>query len=118
MDRPLFTPPLKTRFAQNITEAQDEVAGSEALFEQVYVDMGALRARISRALQTRDQIALSALLDEYPLEQGLAELVAYLSLAAEDGRALIDDARTQTVVWTDARGLNLRASLPMVIFSR
>lgn len=118
MDRPLFTPPLKARFVQNITEAQDEVAGSDALFEQVYVDTAVLRARIRRALQTRDQIALTALLDEYPLEQGLAELVAYLSLAAEDERALIDDSCTQTVVWTDARGLDLRASLPTVIFSR
>lgn len=118
MDRPLFTPPLKALFAQNVTEAQDEAAGSDALFGQVYVDKAALRARIRRALQTRDQIALTTLLDEYPLEQGLAELVAYLSLAAEDERALIDDAHTQTVAWTDARGLDLRASLPMVIFSR
>lgn len=118
MDRPLFTPPLKASFAQNVTEAQDEAAGSEALFEQVYVDKAALRLRIRRALQTRDQIALTTLIEEYPLAQGLSELVAYLSLAAEDERALIDDAHTQTVIWADARGRDLCASLPTVIFSR
>lgn len=49
------------------------------------------------------QISLAELLDAHPLEQGLAELVAYMSLASDDTKALIDDHRTQTLVWSDPR---------------
>lgn len=118
MDRPLFTPPLKACIAQQSIEAGGAGIEADALFEQVYVDKAVLDARIRRALQVCDQIALTALLAEYPLEQGLAELVAYLSLAADDGKALIDESRTQTVAWTDGRGHGRQATLPTVIFSR
>lgn len=118
MDRPLFTPPLKAHFVQHVADASGESVEADALFEQVYVDKAVLQSRIRHALQAHDQIALTALLDQYPLEQGLAELIAYLSLAAEDNRALIDDTTTQTVTWTDTQGRDLRANLPTVIFSR
>ena len=118
MDRPLFTPPLKAHFVQHVADASGESVEADALFEQVYVDKAVLQSRIRHALQAHDQIALTALLDQYPLEQGLAELITYLSLAAEDNRALIDDTTTQIVAWTDTQGRDLRASLPTVIFSR
>lgn len=118
MDRPLYTPPLKVRIVQQSIEDGGDGIDAGALFEQVYVDKAALDARIRRALQVRDQVALTALLAEYPLEQGLAELVAYLSLAADDSKALIDESRTQTVSWTDGQGRTRQASLPTVIFSR
>ncbi len=118
MERPLFAPPLKPRIAQQSIEEGGDGIEADALFEQVYVDKAELDARIRRALQGREQIALTALLAEYPLEQGLAELVAYLSLAADDSKALIDDSCTQTVGWTDALGREMQASLPTVIFSR
>lgn len=55
-----------------------------APFEQFFVDkdivdQDRLRARLRRVL-TRRQISLTELLDAEPLEQGLAELVAWLSL--------------------------------------
>ncbi len=120
MDRPLFVPPIKPNIVQQLIEAgsEGEQVDADVLFEQVYVDKTALDARIRRALQTRDQIALTTLLEEYPLELGLAELVAYLSLAVEDSKAVIDESSVQAVVWTDSQGRQLQASLPMVIFSR
>ncbi len=118
MDRPLFAPPVKARIAQQSIEEGGAGIDAEALFEQVYVDKAVLDARIRRALQTRDQVALTSLLAEHPLEQGLAELVAYLSLAADDGKALIDESRMETVAWTDQRGDSRQATLPTVIFSR
>jgi flagellar motility protein MotE (MotC chaperone) len=118
MDRPLFAPPVKARIAQQSIEEGGAGVDAEALFEQVYVDKAVLDARIRRALQTRDQVALTTLLAEHPLEQGLAELVAYMSLAADNGKALIDESRMETVTWTDQRGDGRQATLPTVIFSR
>ena len=118
MDRPLFTPPLKPRIEQQPLEAGDAAVAADALFEQVYVDRARLAARIRQALQTRDQVALTTLLEAHPLEHGLAELVAYLGLAAEDRKAVIDEGRSETVAWLDAEGRSRRATLPTVIFSR
>ena len=77
-----------------------------------------LRSRIRHALQSRSQVSLGQLLADHPLQHGLAELVAYLSLASEDNRALIDDAAPQCVTWTDPQGRRRAANMPMVLFSR
>jgi len=118
MDRPLFTPPLKPHISQQVLEEGSDAVDADALFEQVYVDKTRLAARVRQALQSRDQIALTAVLETHPLEQGLAELVAYLSLAAADGKAVIDDERAETITWTDENGVQRRATLPTVIFCR
>jgi flagellar motility protein MotE (MotC chaperone) len=119
MERPLFRPPFKPRIDQVVLEAGSEAAiNADALFEQVHVDKLRLAATIRKTLQRRDQIALSALVAEYPLQQGLAELVAYLSLAAEQADALIDDRQHETIRWTDAQGVHRQARLPTVIFVR
>ena len=76
-----------------------------------------LSANIRRALQTRGQITLSALLADYPLEQGLAELATYLSLATQEQRSAIDDSQHEIIEWVDAGGNRRRATLPLLIFS-
>ena len=70
------------------------------------------------ACAARDQVSLAEVIAEYQLEHGLAELVAYLSLAAEDRLSMINDERSQTVSWTDDVGIVRQATLPEVIFLR
>jgi hypothetical protein len=118
MDRPLFSPPLKPHISQQVLEEGSDAVDADALFEQVYVDKARLAARVRQALQSHDQIALTAVLETHPLEQGLAELVAYLSLAAADSKAIIDDQRSATIAWSDENGAQRRATLPTVIFCR
>lgn len=118
MERPLFSPPVKPVITEQALQSGDAQIAADALFDQVYVDKPRLAGQIRRALQTRRQIALTELIADYPLEQGLAELVAYLSLASEDHQAVIDDQQTQTVHWSDRDGRARQATLPLIIFSR
>jgi hypothetical protein len=118
MERPLFTPPLKPRIAEQIIVDGDGNVAADALFDQVVLDKERLAAHVRQALQVREQITLTELLDEHPLEQGLAELVAYLSLAGDDSKALFDETHCDTVQWCDAQGVSRSASLPRVIFNR
>ncbi|RLQ23894.1 DUF3375 family protein [Seongchinamella sediminis] len=118
LERPLYRPPLKPRIAQNELATGDADLDAGVLFDQFYVDRAALRSRLQRALQTRDQITLAALLDHSPLERGLAELVAWLTLAADDPKALVDEAAECEVSWRDDRGMMRRATVPDVLFSR
>ncbi len=116
MERPLHTPPLKPRIeSQSLEDGRSEVA-ADALFEQVVVDRERLAAWIRQMLQEKSQVSLAELVLRHPLEQGLAELVAYLSLASESGRASFDENCPETVRWVDAVGRARQASLPRVIF--
>jgi hypothetical protein len=116
MERPLFSPPVKPHIEQRVLEAGDADLPSDALFEHVYVDRDRLRRTLRRALQDRSRIRLSELLESHPIEQGLAELVTWLTIATEEGRGVIDEASPETVTWRDALGRMRRATMPAVIF--
>jgi hypothetical protein len=118
MERPLFSPSAKPTLDGKLPDEGEENVPTDALFDQVYVDKTRLQGRIRQALQTRDQIALADIVAVDPLEQGLAEVIAYLSIAADDPANLIDDRRTQTVRWRDEAGVERQATLPLVIFNR
>jgi hypothetical protein len=118
MERPLYSPPLKPRITAQVIDGGEDNVAADALFDQVVLDRARLAAHLRHALQVREQITLAELLDEHPLEQGLAELVAYLSLAGDDSKALFDEAHYDSVQWHDARGIVRSASLPRVIFNR
>jgi hypothetical protein len=82
------------------------------------VDKAELASRIRRALQAQTQVSLGELLASHPLERGLAEVVAYLSLAADDPHAIIEDEQRQSIRWTDSAGTERRATVPLVVYSR
>ncbi|MDD5058701.1 MAG: DUF3375 domain-containing protein [Sideroxydans sp.] len=118
MERPLFTPPLKPQITTQVIADGDNNIVADALFNQVTLDKARLAAHVRHALQVREQITLAELMDEHPLEQGLAELVAYLSLAGDDSKTLFDEKNCDNVQWRDAQGTNRSATLPRVIFNR
>ena len=69
---------------------------ADALFDQVYVDKARLMAAHPPGAADAPRRSRSPTWwSSFPLEQGLAELVAYFSLAAEDDAAVIDDAQTR-----------------------
>jgi hypothetical protein len=118
LERPLFSPPVSRRLDQAVVEADADSVAADALFDQVYVDKDRLRAALRRALQVRPQVSLAEILDAHPLELGLAELVAWLSLATGECPAAIDEVKTRTVRWTDDRGAVRTATVPEVVFLR
>ncbi|MDP3652911.1 MAG: DUF3375 domain-containing protein [Rhodoferax sp.] len=128
MERPLFSPAIKTVIANVALEAGEANVDAAALFSQVRVDKAALAGHIRQSLQTRAQISLGELLQTRPLEQGLGELVAYLQLASESPNSVVDETTLESVEWVvpDTQGTpdNLtapvirRARLPRVIFVR
>jgi hypothetical protein len=118
MERPLFSPPWKPSIADQILVEGSGDIPTDVLYQQVYVDKTELAAHIRRALQTQPQISLGEIVKARPLERGLAEIVAYLSIAADDSHALIDDEQKQTLVWTDPTGCERQATVPLVVYCR
>lgn len=118
MDRPLFSPPHMPDIDDTVLLTNVQDIPHDALFDYVFVDKERLAAHIWRALQRRDQVSLADIVEANPIEHGLAELVAYLSIASEDEGAVIDDGRKQTIGWTDNEGRRRQATLPLVIYAR
>ena len=92
-------------------------------------------------MQGRAQITLAELCQIEPLQDGLAELVAYLQIATEQSATLagkadsdrepeyahgafktvVDESMIETIVWQrdgDGESGQMQASLPRVIFVR
>ena len=122
MERPLLTPANKLMLADLALLDGDEDIDALALFEQVVVDKALLTRHIRHALQDRTQITLSELVASQPLQQGLAELVAYLQLGTEAFSTVVDEDTPESIHWqavaTDGQAITRSARLPRVIFTR
>jgi flagellar motility protein MotE (MotC chaperone) len=118
MERPLYAPIKRTQLDSASIEASREVFDASTLFEQIYVDPTRLCLGVRRALQRRRQVRLAQLVKEQPLEQGLAELVTYLSLTDDGFHVVFDEQTREQVSWRDDDGRERVVTLPRVTFAR
>ena len=123
MERPLYSPPIKPSIADLALEsADDDEVDAAVLFSQVVVDRAQLVRHIRQALQERSQVSLRELCETRPLEHGLAELVAYLQLAGDSFKSVVDEGVSELIVWRgmtqDGQPYARQARLPRVIFVR
>ena len=122
MERPLYTPTIKPLIADIELESGDAEMDAAALYSQIVIDKVALVRHIRHALQDRSQVTLCELCEMQPLQHGLAELVAYLQLAGDTFKTVVDEEVTEEIVWRregpDGREYAKRARLPRVIFVR
>ena len=122
MERPLYTPASKPLITDIALESGDADLDAAALYAQQVIDKAQLARHIRHALQERTQITLRELCAAQPLQHGLAELVAYLQLASDSFKTVVDEETSEAIVWksTEANGLvrTKQARLPRVIFVR
>jgi hypothetical protein len=90
---------------------------SSAMLNQLYVDRDVLAQRVLGSLGRHDQVSLSEVIIGAPLEQGLAELVGYLSLNQPGLAVIFDEERRERIEWSTA-DVERVADLPWVNFSR
>ena len=113
-------------YLRGMQDAVDAVASGKldpsALFDHVVVDKARLARHIRHALQVRGQITLSELVNIQPLQQGLAELVAYLQLGSEAFSTVVDEDTLEPIRWqavaADGEALTRSARMPRMIFMR
>lgn len=117
MERPLYTPPYRVELSDEVLSIGQADLDTGQLFTQVYVDKGRLLGHVREALSSQSQISLSQLLGRHPLKQGLAELVTYLTLRADDFVAVFDEESTEEIAWEDEE-YGRKARLPRLTFVR
>jgi len=118
LDRPLFSPPQRPEIKDEAIDAGEEDVPADAIFSQVYVDKEKLKDRIGYMLQTQDKIELSQIIEHYPLDLGLSELITYLVIASETPRATFYPDDLTEVSWNDEAGKRRMAKMAKIIFQR
>ncbi|MHB8348523.1 MAG: DUF3375 family protein, partial [Acidiferrobacterales bacterium] len=122
MERPLYTPVIKPLIVDIDLESRDAEMDAAVLYSQIVIDKAQLARHIRHVLQGRTQATLREICEIQPLQQGLAELVAYLQLAGDTFKAIVDEAVSETITWRragpDGHEYAKQVHLPRVIFVR
>ena len=118
MERPLFSPPLKIDLDSVILDGDGDTIDSSVLYNQIVVDKIRLKRNIDTALELQDQISLGILIKNNPLEEGLAELVVYFTLAEENPLAFVNEDESEKVFWVDNNKIKRSAKMPVIMFQK
>jgi hypothetical protein len=116
--RSLFSPPRKICMTDAAPQLGEGEFSADALFSQHYVDEGLLRNQIARMLSENSQVALSDIVEEYPVTRGMAEIVTYINMANREEKSTLNENQRQKILWHDAQGRERYADIPLVIFTR
>ena len=117
MDRPLGKPKEHARrfnTPQALVQSPEGMALGH-LFDEEYVDAKKLRQQIDKLLNEQQSVSLSTVLEHFPLQQGLGEVLAYFSLASHDEQAMIWEKKPIEVVLP---GKGKSITVPEIIYGR
>jgi len=119
-ERPLYEPSRRVMVEDQIETADDADLDAGALFNQFHVDKERLKANIDAVLAEAgaEQATLADVTARHPVEQGLAEIVAYYQLATESDWATINPDAEQRIAWQLEDGSIREATLEQIIFGR
>lgn len=119
MEKLLWEPNAATLFATRPQETGDipDDTSIGALYRQFYVDESRLQRRIEAMLETRPACTLAELLNMYPAERGISELIAYLAIASRDERHSIEDDTNEPVMLPASGDVGEREiAMPRIVF--
>lgn len=117
-ERPLYDARPATRVDSMLGPVEAEQIDLSTLFTQAFVDQARLADNIRTLLPERSSALLTDILDFYPVEQGVAEILGYLSLTEEDLTVTLDENDEIVIDYLDSDSVRRRARLPSVKVSR
>lgn len=120
MERPLWdvskSPELK-KF--DLEEGSSDLVDVKQLYEQFNVDKEELRLRIDDMLNSNSQITLRSIVERFPVDRGLAEILVYMEIALKRERTLInEDICDSIILWNRNSNRYFKIELPQIIFCR
>jgi len=116
-ERPLYAPQAPVELLDAPTDIEDAELDADGLLDQIYVDIDALGARVRDGLRERTQIGLPELIEDQPLQQGLAELIGFMTLTDGRYQTVIDEDHRDRVDW-QAEDIDRVADMPHVSYVR
>lgn len=118
-ERPLYDTVPASAVDSLIAPEEPDPAEINALLEQRFVDTARLVDNILAVVPPRSTAVLSDVVLMYPVEQGVAEIVGYLSLGDQEQVAVdVDDTEQMVLEYTDPDGVPRRVTMPKVTVTR
>lgn len=119
-DRPLFSPPQKIKFTHKRPEEGVAVGDNDLLYSQFEINMPELRNRIKTTLKNRSQVSFPDFLKEFEIEKGVAEVVAYIEIAAKERhKHQIDDQLFDVIeIKNNRTDKYFKVKVPQITFCR
>lgn len=120
IDRPLYSPVEQVKFKKQPVAEGKATGGNDLLYKQFEIDIPKMKEQIKRMLKTHEQVSLSELIREYPIEKGVAEVVAYLDIAAKnEKRSRISAVEEEEIlIYNSQTRQTFKITIPQIIFKR
>jgi hypothetical protein len=117
MERPLwdvaFSPELVKKL---IEEGSSELVDTKNLYTQFDIDRQELLERLDQLLQNNSQITLQSVIERYPIERGLAEILVYVDIALKNKNAFVNEEIYESIIlWNKYSNRYFRIELPQII---
>lgn len=116
-ERPLYDPQPDVAVDSLPAPQSLDDAGLDGLFHQRFVDTARLAENIRAVVPPRSSAALDDIVALFPLEEGVAELLGYLSLRGDDIDVTMSEEE-MTVTYDDADGVPRRVRMPKATVTR
>ena len=97
LERPLYDVRPTTEVDSLLQPSEAEDLDTTALTSQVFVDQTKLLSQLAAIIPQGESALLDDIVQMYPIEQGVSELIGYLSLPAEDVQVDINDDVESTI---------------------
>ena len=77
-----------------------------------------LLAQIATALESRSEISLLELLEIYPIDCGMEEVVEYLEIAHQPPHTIDEQVKDSIEVSNVLQGSQMKTTMPRIVFRR
>jgi hypothetical protein len=120
LERPLFDPPEQIEEAEppQLAPARIDPEALRTLYETFFVDNQMLLERIARLLMSRSEATLAELVNSYPINKGMSEVIAYMLIAAHEPQHEIDHTAYETITIHTPHHTNETVTIPRTVFRR
>ena len=102
--------------ARHVIDLERTAQQRECLENLEFLDLELLRDNLESVLVSHDQVTLEAMIELFPPESGVMELVGYFQVAFEDGHSINRDLQTEVIVQDAETGASTRVRIPQVTF--
>lgn len=117
-ERPLYSVQPDSEVDSLLAPAEEEDLDMTALLDQAFVDRARLADNLRAVVPSGSATSLTEVLGLYPVEQGAAEILGYLSLTESDLAVDMDETEESIIDYVDSHGRDRRVRLPKVTVSR
>lgn len=120
MEKKLGEETKKTDFKIEVQDFDTEEYFKDAdltkLFNKNTIDKKQLLQNIHQMLRLKEQISLKEVIDEYPVNKGLAEIICYISFTSNSKKFFVNEDKNELIEFDKANKKFLE--VPQVIFTR